>query len=144
MVNTERKIQDVMTKKLITVSPDDDFLEMKELFLQNDFHHLLVVGDRNELVGIISKEDLWRTAYHVSLVEKGKNLSKGWYENYQVKHMMTKNPMTIDPEDTLGLAADIFNANKFRALPVVDNDKLVGIITPYDLMKFAFQNISIA
>ena len=57
--------------------------------------------------------------------------------------MMTKEPMTIEPEDTLGLAADIFKANKFRALPVLEGKELVGIVTPYDLMQYAFNDVTI-
>lgn len=142
-MNTEKTIRDIMTTDIISVSPDDIFLDVKVLFTKNDFHHLLVVGKQNKLKGIISREDLWRTAYHVSFVTTGQNFTKNWYENYLVKHMMTKDPITIDPDDTLGLAADIFQANKFRALPVVEGDELVGIVTPYDLMKYAFTDISI-
>ena len=143
-MNTEKTIQNIMTTNLITVAPEDSFGEVKSLFEKNDFHHLLVVNDEKELIGIISLEDLWRTAYHISFVTSGQTFSKDWYNNYQVKHMMTKKPITIDPEDTLGLAADIFKANKFRALPVVDGNELVGIVTPYDLMQYAFNDVSIS
>ena len=56
---------------------------------------------------------------------------------------MTKNPISVRSDDTLGLAADIFEANSFRALPVVDENELVGIVTPYDLMRYAFKDVSI-
>lgn len=143
-MNSEKTIQDIMTTDLVAVAPDDMFADVKLLFDKNDFHHLLVVGENKELLGIVSREDLWRTSYHVSFVTTGQTFSKDWYTNYQVKHMMTKNPITIEPEDTLGLAADIFQSNKFRALPVVDSDELVGIVTPYDLMQYAFKDISIS
>ncbi|MFK8006306.1 MAG: CBS domain-containing protein [Saprospiraceae bacterium] len=141
-MNSEKSIQDIMTIDLVAVNPEDMFSDVKALFDKNDFHHLLVVGENEELLGIISREDLWRTAYHVSFVTTGQTFSKNWYTNYQVKNMMTKNPITIEPEDTLGLAADIFSSNKFRALPVVDGEELVGIVTPYDLMQYAFNDIS--
>ena len=143
-MNTEKIIRDIMTTDLVTVAPETSFGETKSLFDKNDFHHLLVVNEEKELIGIISLEDLWQTAYHVSFVTTGQTFSKDWYDNYQVKQMMTKEPMTIDPEDTLGLAADIFKANKFRALPVVDGKELVGIVTPYDLMQYAFSDVSIS
>jgi len=143
-MNTEKIIRDIMTTSLVTVAPETSFGEVKSLFDKNDFHHLLVVNEEKTLLGIISLEDLWRTTYHVSFVTTGQTFSKDWYNNYQVRHMMTKDPMTIDPEDTLGLAADIFKANKFRALPVVDGDELIGIVTPYDLMQYAFSDVSIS
>ena len=143
-MNTEKIIRNIMTTDLVTVALESSFGEVKLLFDKNDFHHLLVVNEKKELIGIISLEDLWRTAYHVSFVTTGQVFSKDWYNSYQVKHMMTKNPMTIESDDTLGLAADIFEANKFRALPVVDGNELVGIVTPYDLMQYAFNDISIS
>ena len=143
-MNTEKIIRNIMTTDLVTVDPGTSFGEVKSIFDENDFHHLLVVNEERELIGIISLEDLWKTAYHVSFVTTGQTFSNDWYNNYQVKQMMTKDPMTIDPEDTLGLAADIFKANKFRALPVVDGNELVGIVTPYDLMQYAFNDVSIS
>jgi len=142
-MNTEKIIQEIMTTNLVAVAPEDSFGKVKLLFDENDFHHLLVVNEKKELVGIISLEDLWRTAYHVSFLTTGQTFSKDWYNNYQVKHMMTKEPMTIESEDTLGLAADIFKANKFRALPVLEGKELVGIVTPYDLMQYAFNDVTI-
>lgn len=141
-MNTEKTINDIMTRQLVTVSPDDTFTDVKALFDKNDFHHLLVVEDSQKLIGIISREDVWRTAYHVSFLTTGQKFTRNWYNDYQVKHIMTKNPISIDPEDTLGLAADIFQANKFRALPVVDGEELVGIVTPFDLLKYAFKKVS--
>ena len=51
---------------------------------------------------------------------------------------MTLNPLVIEPEDTIGLAADIILSNKLHALPVVDDGTLVGLITNHDLLAFAF------
>ena len=54
---------------------------------------------------------------------------------------MTKQVATVSPDDTMDYAVDIFRENLFRALPVVDKDKkLVGILTPYDIMTWAFRN----
>ena len=46
--------------------------------------------------------------------------------------------MQLEPDDTIGLAADIFLANKFHALPVVEDERLVGIVTTHDLLKYSF------
>ena len=53
---------------------------------------------------------------------------------------MTKLPMFLSPEDSIGLAADIFMANKFHALPVVDDNQLIGIITTHDLLAYSFES----
>jgi predicted transcriptional regulator len=46
--------------------------------------------------------------------------------------------MQLDPDDTVGLAADIFLVNRFHALPVVDGVDLVGIVTSHDLIALAY------
>jgi acetoin utilization protein AcuB len=51
---------------------------------------------------------------------------------------MTPEPIVVDPDDSIGLAADIFLVNTLHALPVVEDNRLVGIITTHDLLKYAF------
>ena len=53
---------------------------------------------------------------------------------------MTEFPMHLDPEDSIGLAADTFLANKFHALPIVEDQVLVGLITTHDLLKYSFES----
>jgi acetoin utilization protein AcuB len=53
---------------------------------------------------------------------------------------MTKYPLQLSPDDTVGLAADIFLANKFHALPIVDDGQLVGIVTAHDLLSYSFSS----
>lgn len=53
----------------------------------------------------------------------------------QVSNLMTSDPVTIGPHDTLALAKSIMDAGNFRRLPVVDGGKLVGIITERDLRE---------
>ena len=141
-MNTEKTIRDIMTREVIFVSPKSTFAEVKDLFGRNDFHHLLVVEKGMILKGIMSREDLWQTAYHISFFNTNKKFTEDWYNSYLVEEMMTKNPVTVEPEDTLGLAADIFKANKFRALPVVEGKELIGIVTLHDLLKYAFRDVS--
>ena len=124
-MQTEKTIRDVMSISLITVKNDTTFMEMKAIFNENSFHHLLVVNDDKTLSGIVSIEDLWKVAYRLSFITTGKVYSEKSYDHYKASEMMTKNPITIDPDDTLGLAADIFKNNRFRALPVVEGKELI-------------------
>ena len=55
------------------------------------------------------------------------------------REIMTTNPMVLDPDDSIGLAADIFLANKFHALPIVEQTELLGIITVHDLLAHCFE-----
>jgi len=138
-MNIQTPVSEIMTTRLITAKADDRVIKVKNLFEENNIHHIPVVDEIDQLLGIISKEDFLKLSYHVSLDTSGKSFSKKWYDNTKAREIMTKYPVTLDTEDTVGLAADIFMANKFHALPVVENNQLVGIITTHDILLFAFQ-----
>ena len=100
----------------------------------------LVIDDQNKLVGIISKEDFYKFTHTLTLQTTGKTWSNIKYETICAKDIMTQSPFVLDPDDTLGLAADLFLSNQFHALPVVEINDLVGILTSFDLLKYAFKS----
>lgn len=132
MINAESPIKEIMTSEVYTVSPGDRLIKANDIFEEKGFHHLLVV-ENHELVGILSKTDLlnyfWKQAGNNREVRNSEIL---------IRDLMTPNPITIDSDDTIGLAADIFLSNKLHSLPVLDGDELVGVVTSYDLLKFSF------
>ncbi|NNF32754.1 MAG: CBS domain-containing protein [Saprospiraceae bacterium] len=122
IIEDKRTVSDWMSTKIISVDAGDRITKAHQLFDTNNIHHLIVL-EKGKLVGILSKEDLLK-AYG----EEGLN-------HTMVSEIMTANPMTIEQDDNLGLAADIILANRFHALPVVDGVELVGIITSHDLIR---------
>jgi CBS domain-containing protein len=123
MITEEEKIvSEWMSKSVITIDLNDRINKVQELFEEHSIHHLIVL-EGGSLAGIISTDDLLK-AYQ----QKGKNLTLA-------RDIMTPNPMTIEQDDNIGLAADIILANKFHALPVLDGLELVGIITSHDLIR---------
>ena len=140
-MNTEKKIKEIMTVNLISIKEWTGLEKILELFHASTIHHLLVTDKDGKLVGIISKDDLLRFYSTMLFDTTGKIYSKKSFDHTFAKDIMTANPITIDPDDHIGLAADIFYANQFRALPVVEIDELVGIITPYDLLKYAYSDV---
>ncbi len=139
-MNIQTPLSKIMTTRIITVSAEDTVTKVKTIFEENNFHHLPVTNAADELLGIISREDFLKLSYHLSLNTGGKTFTEKWYSSTKAEEVMTKYPVSLDPEDTVGLAADIFLANKFHALPVVENNQLVGIVTTHDILLFAFQN----
>ena len=134
-------VSDIMTTKLITVTPDAYVSRVMDIFNQNEFHHLPVVKPGNILVGIISREDVQKVANLITLaVMDDLWRDSGGAKALKAADIMTKYPLTIDPDDTIGLAADIFLSNRFHALPVVDDGQLVGIVTSHDLIAYAFNS----
>ncbi len=139
-MRAEKPIKEIMTVKLVTVSPETTARDIKRLFERNSFHHLPVLDKREKLVGMVSREDFYKLAHVLSLNSEKTNDSQPSYDSIEAAQMMTKYPLALDPDDTIGLAADIILANTFHALPILDDEKLVGIITSHDLLKYSFDD----
>ncbi len=137
-MNPEMPIREIMTTQLITAVPNTSMKEVQSVFARHNIHHLPVVDECEAIIGIISKEDLYKITHLLALNTSGPTYSEKMFRTLTARDLMTPNPMVLDPDDSIGLAADIFLANKFHALPIVENDRLVGIVTTHDLLAFAF------
>ena len=136
-MNPETSVSYIMSKNLVTVETDSRLPKIRQIFEENDFHHIPVL-ELDKLVGIISKADFYKISHTLSFTLDGHEKVNERYHVFTAKDIMTQYPMQLDPDDTVGLAADIFLANRFHALPVVDGNDLVGIVTSHDLIAFAF------
>lgn len=136
-MNPETPVSYIMSKNLVTVETDSRLQKIRQIFEENEFHHIPVL-ELDKLVGIVSKADFDKISHTLSFTLDGHEHVDSKYRIFTAKDMMTEYPMQLDPDDTIGLAADIFLANRFHALPVVDGNDLVGIVTTHDLIAFAF------
>ena len=140
-MNSLDTVSTIMTDELVTVSPNATLEKVHNLFGKFAFHHIPVVDEGMKLKGIISKQDLLRVVYKLARETTGKTYTKIKYQTILVEEIMTNDPIQLDPDDTIGLAADIFLANKFHSLPIVEGNELVGIVTTHDLLKSIFKTI---
>lgn len=120
-------IKQIMSSVPITISPDAGILEAANLMKEKKIRRLPVVkGDK--LVGIITEMDILKVqpsqATTLSVFEVNYLLTK-----MRVNDVMTKNPLTVSAEATLEEAALIMRENEVGGLPVLANNKLVGVIT---------------
>lgn len=121
-------VSKIMTRDLITVSPDDTLDKARALLAERKFHHLLAV-ENGQLKGLITTSDLlW-------LDEPSSN-----YKNIKISEVMTRKLATLEPTDKIGSAAQIFLRNWFHALPVVNlKGTLEGIVTTFDVLHYNFK-----
>jgi acetoin utilization protein AcuB len=135
-MNLFAPVSSLMTnhKQLVTVSPDEPLSNVKEIFETHQFHHIPVVHFR-EIVGIISKTDFEYFMGGGSECEEDRFINEARLHRVTVRDIMTKRLGKVESSDRLNVAVEIFTINRFHALPVVDNGDLVGIITPYDILK---------
>ncbi|MEL6866028.1 MAG: CBS domain-containing protein, partial [Bacteroidota bacterium] len=100
------------------------------------------VDDKNQLIGIISLKDYNRILSSMMFFNKKRNeqLNKNLLQSLTATDVMTKQLVTLKPSASLMQAATLFKENRFCAIPIIDEEKgLLGILTTYDLLVFAYQ-----
>lgn len=124
-----------MKPEVVTVTPDVSLLKLGKLMRDNDVRRLPVVDKDGKLIGIISDRD-------VRDASPSKATSLDMYEMHyllaeiKAKDIMTPDPITLKPTDTVEKAAMLMLDNKIGGLPVVDeNNILCGIISDSDVFK---------
>ncbi len=129
----ERRIKDWMTSDPITVSSSTTLPEAYWLMVENNIRRLLVV-DKDRLVGIVTMDDL-RGSFHTEIIAINPLKVNEMLSELPVRQLMSKNPMTIAPTANVVEAARKMLEHKISTLPVMDSEKVVGIITESDLFR---------
>ena len=133
----------IMHTDLITVSPDTSLVDARALVAEKQIDHLLVVDDKKKLVGIVSDRDLkkyWASpATSLSTHELNYLL-----QQVLISMVMVKTVVTVPTSTTIERAALIMQQNHISALPVMEEDELVGIITSFDVVNVLLQAIGIS
>jgi CBS domain-containing membrane protein len=126
-------VRDIMTRKVFTVRFDKKLIAVREIMQWAHIRHVPVVNAAGGLAGIISHRDLLHAAISsvatVPPIERNQHLG-----SVPIVQVMKTEVQTIGPEGTLREAAAMMRKSKIGCLPVVENDKLIGIISEYDLL----------
>jgi len=119
-------VEEFMTTDLFTVQKDDIVELVANLFDWRRIRYLPVEDDSKHLVGLITMRMVFREFNNV--VHHDSEVSKS------VEDIMIRNPITIHPEASIVQAIDLMNSQSIGCLPVVKNNRLVGIITEQNYM----------
>ena len=133
LMNLLTPVSELMTKDLITVNPADKLKVVKLIFDTHNIHHIPVVRYR-KIVGIISKTDLLHYLKGMGNLPYKDPRNEGRLLLTTAEDIMTTGIGKLEPTDRIDVALDVFRKNIFHALPVVENDELVGIITTHDII----------
>lgn len=123
-----------MTRDLVTVLPTDKLDVVKGIFDKHAIHHIPVVRFKT-LVGIISKTDLLHFTKGLIVTPSEQLEEKARLKHYAVEDIMRKGVATLDTTDRLNVALQLFLENRFHALPIMENNELVGMLTTFDIIK---------
>jgi CBS domain-containing protein len=132
------KVKDVMVKEMATLDVNDELSLANDIMRLGRVRHLPVV-DGARLLGIISERDLFRSSLAQALGSGGKT-SRELMKTVRIKDLMVRELVTISPEMDLLQAVKIMVDKKIGCLPVVDHDRLVGLITETDIMLQYLKN----
>jgi acetoin utilization protein AcuB len=129
-MNKKLLVRNWMTERLITITPQTTLPEVQRIMFEHNIRRLPVMSS-GKLVGIVTLGDVREAkpsdATTLSIYELNYLL-----DQLTAKDFMTPNPITIAPDVTIGEAARLMVEHKIGGLPVVDDGKLVGIITETD------------
>ena len=134
-------IKNLMTTDVITIRPNDLMMVAKEIFETNTFHHIPVVDEEEQLIGILSRHDYNKmlTTFSVFKNSKADVANRKFMMSMMVKDVMTKQVAKLQPGDPISVAIGIFRENLFHALPIVDKEnRVVGMLTTFDLLTYAY------
>lgn len=126
-------VNDLMTLSPVTVRNDAPLREVLVRMREDGVRQLPVVDEDGRLVGIITDRDV-RLAMNSPLVLHDRKQDEELLESLTAESCMTPDPITISPDSPAYRAAEMLSSYKFGALPVVDGEALVGIISVSDVL----------
>ena len=143
------KVKDIMTKDIITVTPDAEVVKAAKILLEKRINGLPVVDDSGKLVGILCQSDLIAQQKSIPIpslftlldgfmpLASMKRLDKEVEKiaAITVEQAMTPKPVTVDPDADIEDVARLMVDKNYHTLPVLDGGKLVGIVGKEDILK---------
>ncbi|HEY4699848.1 MAG TPA: CBS domain-containing protein, partial [Nitrososphaerales archaeon] len=122
-------LKDIMTRTVISVREADSLLDAQQLMVRNNIERLVVIDDRNIPIGIITQRDMIKGLMNSGT---GKSLDK-----IGVKSVMTKNPISLDSQESMKKASQIMTSKNISSIIAVDKmGRTVGIVTKSDVCRY--------
>jgi len=143
------KAKDIMTREVITVSPDTEIAQTAKLLLTNRINGVPVINDAGELVGILCQSDLIIQQKNIPIpslftlldgfipLTSSKKIDKEVEKIAATKaaDAMSANPVTVNSDTGIEEIAALMVEKNYHTLPVVDANKLVGIVGKVDVLR---------
>ncbi len=130
-------VRDFMTTEVTTLQETDSMLDARLVFLRSSFRHVPVLRGK-KVVGIVTERDIKQFMPSL-LAGMGPEQYNAALETTPVSRAMTKEPMTVRPDQPVFDAAMLLYSKRFGCLPVVENGNLAGIITTTDMLRLLIE-----
>lgn len=120
-----------MTRNVVCVSAEQSLLDVKHIYEKKEFHHHIPVTENGKLVGMVSLIDFM---YNIS--GAGINDDDLVYSELKVKDIMTPHPFYLTSIATIEDVANELAKGLYRAVPIIEGDKVVGIVSTADIIRY--------
>ena len=131
-------VADVMTTGLITVSPSDSLFTARKLMQERRIRHLPVISSDGVFLGVISQRDLLKASVS-QFADVHQDVREQIDAGIPVAEIMTTDLLHATPETPLVEAAAVLLQHKVGCLPVLEGDRMVGILTEADFVKLTLR-----
>lgn len=133
-------VTSLMTQNVVTIELREPLEKAQTLMQQHHIRHLPVVK-KGKLVGMLSLTDLMRLSFSDNFGEMEADADVAIFRMLGIRHVMKANPETIASSQTIREAAKILAHREFHALPVMEGENVVGIITTTDLIRYFLEKM---
>ncbi|HYT55820.1 MAG TPA: CBS domain-containing protein [Verrucomicrobiae bacterium] len=127
-----------MTRNPTTLDRNETLDLAESIMNLGRIRHMPVVDD-GKVVGIVSQRDMFRSALITSL-GFGRKTTGALMKTIKIKEIMTEKVVTISPDASIKEAARQMMEKKIGCLPVLEGDRLVGIVTETDMLQYVVEN----
>lgn len=128
------EVRDLMTARVFTVGPLDDLEAVYDLMDTHHVRHVPVLDRDRDLVGLVTQRDLALRALGAQ-EDLPLSMQQEILRRRRVREIMATEVDTVEPDESLKVAAELLFENKLGCLPVVEGDHLVGILTESDFVR---------
>jgi acetoin utilization protein AcuB len=130
---TDLHVRSVMSTEVITLARDERLSLANDLMNLARVRHMPVMSG-GQLVGIVSQRDLFRAAIS-SVLHFRRGAEREWMEKIRVEEVMTKQVVIAGPDWTVRQAVDLMLEKRIGCLPVVEDGRLVGLLSESDCLR---------
>ena len=127
------QVREIMSTNIEVVDRNDNLRTVEERMASKQLRHLPVL-EQGEVVGLVTQRDLFKAAQS-SAMGYGEKAQQAYLQSVRVKEIMTYPVVTITPDTSVAAAADMMITKGIGCLPVVENQKLIGMVTKTDLLR---------
>ncbi len=117
------KAKDIMTKTVTVIQPDKTLFDAMQLLVCKEISGIPVVDEKGKMIGIITEKDILNFVFSGNLKQT------------KVKDVMTKEVMSFPPEADVDTIALSIGQNRFRRVPIIEGDTVVGIVSRRDIIR---------